>query len=499
MLGDGYSELAVGDELVLPARDVFLSSKRPDLSFKLDFANAYLRLGYVPEGVLNLYRENIFAFNGGFEDFPRKVGVGAFERSFLDLIDSLKTNGFLPEEEPIYISSDLKAISGAHRVAASTALGLDIQVRVVDEAPSYDFDFFSRRTTMKNLDLAALVYVREFEDVRALVIHASVPDSQVNSILAAFAPTIDQIYVKKLRPNLNLYTNLKRLNYLNPMEKLRSSWAGSKANGFWGLREHALKSMGRNDVRVVFFQPRASKEIRQEIKIHVRESLGIPTHSVHSTESRLETFMLATSILHEESLLSMQNRPAGSWTKLDIASEILAGTRGLDGIPDQNLLVGGSASLDAHGIRRANDIDLVADNIEIPDHYRRLIDSKVPAGIHLSIEEGYGASAQELMHDYNSHFYFQGLKVVSLNVAHQMKKWRDLGVKDKLDALSIVHYGKLSGGIGARHSLRVALIALVFRVSTGGLRKIISIGVAVYSWVIKTLGVIRALFLKERS
>lgn len=498
-MDDEFINLRAGDELLLPARDVFRSSKRPDLSFKLEFARAYLRLGYVPEGVLNVYRENIFALNGGFEDSPRKVGVEAFERSFLALIDSLNSHGFLNGSGPVYVSKDLQTINGAHRVAAATALGLNIRVQVLDKSPSFDFDFFANRATVKHLDLAALIYVRECEDVRALIIHSAVPEAEASEILAAFAHIMDQIYVKPLRSNLNLYTNLKRINYLNPMEKVRASWAGSKSNGFWGLREHALKSMGQNDVRVVFFRPKSSKGALQAVKSQVRETLGRSSNSVHSTDTRLETFMVAASILHEESRLAMRNRSSGSWTPLDIASEVLFGDTNLDKIPDQSILLGGSAALDAHGIRRAKDIDLVVDNRELTDHYQRLDKSKVSVGLHLSLEEGYGATSQELLYDHDKHFYFQGLKVVSLKVTHQMKQLRNLGVKDKLDRLSIVDYHQAYEALSQNHSFRVALMHLAFRVGSGGLRNGISIGVSCYAWGIRALGAIRDFFSKDRG
>lgn len=489
-------ELEAAETFSIPARTVFRASSRPDLSFKFELASAYLRLGYAPEGVLNLYRENIFAFNGGFEDSPRKLGVAAFERSFFALIDSLESNGFLENEEPVYVTKELQAITGAHRVAAATALGIEVRVQVVDEGPIYDFEFFAHRTTTNNLDLAALIYVREFEEVRALIIHAAVPESQTGEILEQFAPTMKQIYTKSFRPNLNLYTNLKRINYLNPMEKSRSHWAGTQLNGFWGLREHAFRSMGKNSIRVVFYLPAASKEITQEIKLHVRESLGLASHSIHTTDTRLETFLLASAILHEESLLSMQNRGAGLWTKLDEASEVLCGASKFDSIPNQSIVMGGSASLDAHGIRRAKDIDLVVDGEHVPDHYRTLMESGVDVGLHLSMDEGYGASSQEIANDFEKHFYFYGLKVVSLKVTQKMKQWRNLGVKDKLDALSIVHYGKFSSSLRPKHSLRGVLSHFAFKASSAGLRTVMSFSVGVFALVIRALGAIRARFKK---
>jgi hypothetical protein len=488
--------LEVGHIHRIPARDVFRASMRPDLSFKFELASSYLRLGYVPDGVLNLYRENIFAFNGGFEDSPRKVGVAAFERSFLALIDSLKNYGFLENEEPVYVTPELQAVTGAHRVAAASALGIDIRVQIVDKGPIYDFDFFAHRTTAKNLDLAALIYVREFEEIRALIIHAAVEETETFGILRRFAPAVKQMYTKSIRPNLTLYTNLKRINYLNPMEKSRSNWAGSQLNGFWGLREHALRSMGKNDIRVVFYFPTASKETTQDIKLQVRERLGLSNHSVHTTDSRLETFLLASAILHEESLLSMQNRAGGLWTKLDAASEVFGGGGKLDAIPDQSILMGGSASLDAHGIRRAKDIDVVVDSEQVPDQYGMLVESGVDVGLHLSMKEGYGATSQELANDFQKHFYFHGLKVVSLKVTHQMKQWRNLGVKDKLDTLSIVHYLKFSGSLRAKHSLRGALTHFVFKATSAGLRNVISFGVSGFVLTIRAFGAIRASFKK---
>lgn len=425
------------------AGKVFCSSARPDMAAKLEFAQSYIRLGYVPDGVLTRYRNSIFAMNGFYEASPKKMGFEEFYVSFIDLIESLKLYGYLPSFGPVPVSPGLVALNGAHRVAAATALGLKVLVSTYKNLPSFGFDFFAERLTEEDLDLAALTFIRECKNTRAVIAHSTVSEILYGQILSEFEQIADILRIKVLELDTNLYINLKKINYLNPLEFERSSWAGSPENKFRGLRGHVRDSTGGDPIRVIFFRNKNNAEAIVERKEKIRRNAGKDRHYVHTTASHLETFILASSILHRESLLALQNRPHELWNQLDTLYFTTSKTLGNDVLPNQKIVLGGSASLEAHGIRRANDLDVIVDSVEAAKECFERDCGGFEPSYHLAQSEGYPISAAEISRDFDRHLYVNGFKVASLDVIRKMKLSRAKGPKDSMDLVLISKYQEL--------------------------------------------------------
>lgn len=455
---------SIGDEAWVLAKDVLCASKRPDICTKFDMASSFIKLGYFPEDTRSRYQEEIFALNGFFENEPKKIGYQAFEDHFKELILSLEKNGYSLQDPPVPVTINLEALNGAHRVATASALRQRIRIRVVDQRPSFDFRFFQGKVSGRTLELAALTYIRESEGIRALILHASLAPKVEETVTREFEGLWEPFYSKALPPNRNLYLNLKKINYSNPREAYRSSWVGSPGDNFAGLRSHVAKSYGPHEIRVIFFHPRGSSNELEEAKKRSRENLGGQKHFIHSTDSHLETFMLASAILHEESLLALSNRPANWSTPLDQVISSYSPSTTSDALPSGEILFGGSVSLDGHGIRKCNDVDLLTDSISDFSRLSVLFAGDTCLDANLPHENSYSSSSAEMSSDYSAHFYVNGMKLAALKEIADMKQRRSRGAKDELDLLSITKYisknSPTKGAGGFRQSLRGAARSL---------------------------------------
>jgi len=490
---------SIGDEAWVLAKDVFCASKRPDISTKFEMASSFIRLGFFPDDSAARYKEEIFALNGFFEDAPRKIGYQAFEDHFISLIVDLEKNSYSPSGAPVPVTTNLEALNGAHRVAAASALGQHIRIQVIDQRPSFDFNFFRGRVSERTLDLAALTYIRECQDVRALILHASLPPENEQMVTDELQGLWDPIFSKAVEADQNLYLNIKKLNYLNPRELSSSYWAGCPENNFAGLRNHVRKSSGPYGIRVVFFRPRGSTDQLNQAKKTSRENLGGNRHFIHTTDSHLETFMIASAILHEESLLALKNRPASWSTPLD---QVIASYRqksALDVPFSSEILFGGSVSLDGHGIRKCNDVDMLTDSSSDFTRLRSLFGDSNFLDENLSDENSYSGSSASMSSDFSAHFYVNGMKVVSLRRLEAMKQIRSRGANDKLDLLLIMKYmsrnssTKRSGGF--RDTLRWAAASSL----SGNLRAAYGLYLRIFIFALPLLSKLKAKLMRRRA
>lgn len=92
-----------------------------------------------------LYREHINVFNGGWEYPGTKTSTNEFVRSFGQLIESIKKEGFQSGCE-VPINSHNLPINGAHRIAACYVLGIPVPINTKThystKSPRYNYAFF---------------------------------------------------------------------------------------------------------------------------------------------------------------------------------------------------------------------------------------------------------------------------------------------------------------------------------------------------------------------
>jgi hypothetical protein len=321
-------------------------------------------------------------------------------------------------------------------VAASAALGIEVFTKQVEVKEKFDFDYFLNKDSSKNLELALMNLTKLSKEMRIAIVHSGV-DPKFDSIIESSLTQVSSIiYKKNLIPSLNMYINLQKINYLELDESHNKSWPGTYKNGYRGLRSHAMTCMGPWPVRFFFLRV-FNPESLNDVKHSIREFLPNYSHSIHTTDDQTETFKVATSILHEESLVSLFNRPYRLHTKLDEFITNLE-NRTLSVSPkftEPNLLIGGSAAMDAHGIRPSRDIDILK-----TDDYLKGLDSEPPIDDSHGKYSRYTSSALEMSLVSESHFYYRGVRLVSLNELLKMKIARSEFPKDLSDIEMIEPY-----------------------------------------------------------
>lgn len=112
-----------------------IDEKRMDIVVRYIYAKAFLENKGM-DRVKKLYRKLIYAVNRGeepltnsshayFSDYTQKKGLEEFEKSFQELLISMKEKGF-QKEYFIPLGADGKLLNGAHRLAAALALGINV-------------------------------------------------------------------------------------------------------------------------------------------------------------------------------------------------------------------------------------------------------------------------------------------------------------------------------------------------------------------------------------
>lgn len=420
---------------MISAHKLMCSSLRPDIAVKFAYAQSQIRHGVVPEALETLYLDSIFSFNYFFEEAPKKMGPSDFLNSFNTLIESLRHEGYSPKEKPVYVTQDGYAVNGAHRVATMAALGGEIPVRLGSAAERYTFSYFANRPGADYfLSHSLITLVQQCPNIRCLILHSSMEEGMDEEILSQLSMSEHIFYSKSFNLSLNAYANLKRINYwhsLPPGE--RPKWAGTPRSGFSGLMSHARKSTGDSPVRAFFFQLSDNLNLA-EVKRSLRAGVeNRQIHVVHSTDSHHETLELASALFHEDSRRLLDLRAFTYWSKLDKAiDEIQFGDPSSYAASRNHVLIGGSSSMDAFGLREANDLDFI-------ESTPKYLSGKSFFSKHDLGQELYSGTLDQLAGDPNRHFYYRGLKFVGLTDLAQMKRRRKSS-KDLLDAKVITAF-----------------------------------------------------------
>ena len=414
--------------MVVNALELLLKQKRFDLIFK------YVFLAQQNEFAHNAYLENITAFNNFYELNPSdgvpKNSADDFVQSFNNLIQNIKDNGFKADKGSIPIGKNGDITDGAHRLAASAYLGLDVETvddTVYDEL--YDYRFFQQRQMNPDvMDFGALEYVKLNKNAYIVNIH-SVTDSKKDAEVEAVLNKYGFIFYKKqVDLTQNGYVNIKKLSYGSFWD--RESWIGNVDNKFAGARAHAKASMGKSPLRAFVFVCDDLEKVLLA-KSEIRAIFDSGHYSVHINDYREEAIWLAEIYFNKNSLFMINNRPlAFEDGEFDTCIESLKQLTKEHNIPLDNICASGSSPLNVFGVRKSADLDFLclSDNFDIQTE---------ELSNHEDQLKYYPYAKAEIITNPNNHFYYHGLKFISLDVLYQMKKNRAEKPKDINDCKRI--------------------------------------------------------------
>jgi len=356
-----------------------LTPARFDLPIKVIYTRHW-RKGRQDVWAKGVYLKLIKAWNGFFEDAPRKSSAADFVRSFEALLESIGEKGFRKGLSSIPLDANYAPIHGSHRIAAAIGLGKKIFCRKPEPgaAPvNYSSFYFQERDKERTLsqcewDAMALEYTRLRPDTRIALIFPPAPgkETKVEDILAKDSQLV---YMKESRLTPRGRGNLARLLH--------------------GRIDPSSKPGGA--VRVIVLQT-AGPERLLASKAKIRRLYAVGDDSIHITGSHPETVLAGEALLNENSVAHLNEEQAWPAPRLAAALREWAVASRLD----------------------PEDFCVVMDPPEVV-WIGGAPPSAPPPGIGLaSRDRRFGElSAEQIVLDPRHHFHHEGIKFAALPAA----------------------------------------------------------------------------------
>lgn len=414
--------------------EVSIPSHRLLTPYRFDIAAKYLYAMHREKGVASVFAEQVYAehlrvWNGLHELEPVKHGLAAYQESFHEILNSIKTFGFDLQKSHVPVGRSLSPINGGHRIAACLLHGRNVSCRVVDEGldtHNYNYLYFRNRETHVQGGLVpafanaiALEYCKLKRDTYAVLVFpaATGRHREIFDILLSHGHVA---YEKEFFLGKPARLNLVRTVYAG------EPWLGTEATAYNGANAKASLCFNGDGPLRLFVLETYDPEKAVRAKHEIREVFGIEKSSVHITDTHEETLRIAEALLNSNSLHFLENALPEPGARLlnfiERLDEWLAKYR----LSREDLCIGGSAVLAAYGLRECKDLDFL--------HHFELPEAGLPQdlGSHNEYAGLYGISCDELIYNPANHFYFYGFKFASLPVLARMKKTRGES-KDKAD------------------------------------------------------------------
>lgn len=399
------------------AQKLVQSTYRFDIPFKIAYVRTTLSNNWEHETARYFYLKSIEAFNGHFEEDPRKVGPSEFLRAFDDLIAGIKSHGYQPSYGPILVNGKRDPVNGAHRLAICSHLNLHVQTEVSNLEADYDQVYFSGRGLGALEQYYGLSQLLNFNpQLRWLVVHSIVPDA-LNPLIEQVIQDHCRVYYRFNRKlsDVGLF-NLKYVNYSHDADGKRPRWLGSAEANFPGLQEHAALSSGTAETRFYLVRPHVGSSVEMA-KRCLRELDASGNYGFHSSDSYGETQRISETFAHSVTFGLFNEIPFPTSALLERQLDVLSRFIGDRSISRSDFCIGGSAPLAVLGIREANDLDVVVPRA-LEEQWQN-----PPEGIsiHHNDDAPYAISPEEVCAFPANFFYFSGYKFVSPAVVAQMK------------------------------------------------------------------------------
>jgi hypothetical protein len=213
-----------------------------------------------------------------------------------------------------------------------------------------------------------------------------------------------------------------------------NEWLGNFENQYSGAQYHAKNSMGINFLRIFVLRSNDFDKIL-EIKEKIRAMFNLDKFSVHINNNNKEALSLLQVYLNPNSIFFVNNFDF----ELDLSDinkqiEKFIAIIENNGLNLENFCVVGSSPMTLFGLRKNNDIDFITDlknlNIDFGDNISN----------HSNELEYYPATPKDIIHNPKFHFYYRGVKFITLGALSKMKKKRSEYPKDVDDVVLIKNY-----------------------------------------------------------
>lgn len=391
-----------------------LCPNRLDIAAKMEYLETKEKM---PRIARNEYIEHIRAMTKGafVESYSNKKDPNTFLDEFDKLFVNIKENGF-DDKFAVPVDKNMQILDGAHRVAISIVLGMQVPVIIIPivACDKYDSDFFKNQGVASNLiDKYVNKYISYSANALCINIwpsakkHGEELDKLINDNFRI-------IYRKNIKLNEN-----GALYYLIQIYK-EYSWAQNCVDGFSEVYRKLVPCFSDfSPVRLLFVEKINDIELKK-IKSDMRDIFELDKHSLHITDNVNETREICQIVLNDNSIrfINQANVLAYKNTFNQLKEAIEKSS-----VSEARIVYTGSIVLALYGIREAYDLDY-------------FIDDNSDYDAHNSIVTQYPYPLDELLFDENNYFCFFGACFLTLEVIKEFKKKRN-DAKDKEDLFLI--------------------------------------------------------------
>lgn len=362
-----------------------------------------------------MYFKHIETFNGCWEYPGDKTDIEQFYDAFNKLIEDMMKNGY-NSKYPVHIGNNGIIINGSHRLITSKYLGIEPFINLNKEigGVGYNYDFFIHRTEKKPLDVKyadfiALNNLELFKDqncVRSVVVYPIANKLNKNHLIEDILSQYGTIMYKK-RVNLNRrgVSNLIKEMYRG------ENWIGGVfPNDDCGGKFDPCYA----DYPVEFYLFCFKDPVKDvEMKNRVREIFNMGKHSVHATDTYVETFRVASTLLNDNSIHFLNH----ATNNISQNSKNML-VQYFDKVKyDENYCITSGMILELYGLRTTRDLDY----LNRTDNDIRVKNITPHCGEWLQF---YPYCKDEIIFNPNNYFYFNGHKVATLDILMRMKQIR---------------------------------------------------------------------------
>jgi hypothetical protein len=391
-----------------------LSSSRFDIMAKYIYAK-FREDSFNSDFGTDIYDNHIFAFNKYDEaDGSGKKGINDFIHAFNQTLDSIKYDGFNGDRSIIALNESNIPIDGSHRLAACLLYKKNVDTVVLKGSPvNFNFEFFLTRGLLrKYADAMAYEYCKLNCNTFIAIVYpvATGHEAQLGEIFSKHGKII---YQKELLLYGEGPSNLIKEVYRG------EEWLGNWEDNFKGAKIKSEPCFGnQNCVRVYVIESEKLSDINAA-KQEIRKIFNLGNHSIHINDTHGETVRLSQILLNDNSIKLLNHM--NTWLVNRRFIEDLKLFKNLvleSGYNIEDFCLVGSATLGILGIRKPDDIDyLCSCDLELKGS--RQINN------HKDQIKYYPKTVDDIIYNPDNHFYFDGIKFISINQLIQMKQNRN--------------------------------------------------------------------------
>lgn len=426
LLSIGFLALdqAVTYETIAPTR--LLTPERFDIMAKYLYAR-HRELNVNSQWARELYIQHIKAFTGGsfYEEDGSKHSPSDYLRNFDQLLALIKERGFDEDKTMVPIGQGDVIIDGTHRVAACLMYDYPVScLKFERKTNKYDYLYFKTRgLDEKWCDAIAYQYCLLNSNTYLAIIFPSAQgkDEAIRATLEKYGSIFYQKSVYLFNHGArNLVTEI----YAG------ESWLGDWSNNFAGAIgkvEPCFQHSG--PLRVYVFETEDLALVRRA-KDEIRQLFNLENHSIHINDTHQETIRLAQMLLNENSIHFLNYAQpkyfSNFFTHLAYYEKWIA----TENLNKEFFCIDGSATMAAYGIRDARDLDYLHYG------YDEISSGNPDVSSHNSETHHHITTRDDIIFNPDNHFYYKGMKFISLALIRAMKAKRGEG-KDITDVKSI--------------------------------------------------------------